>query len=117
MINSRRPLTPKKVWPPGAAGAGVLVFWETIPAVPATNVADFIKHLKANPGKLSYGSPGQGSSPHLAGEMFKRMAGVDAVHAPYKGAGPALSDVLSGRSEEHTSELQSPCNIVCRLLL
>jgi len=80
-----------------AAVARVHVFLETNPAVPATNVAEFIKHLKANPGKLSYGSPGQGSSPHLAGEMFKRMAGVDAVHAPYKGAGPALSDVLSGQ--------------------
>lgn len=80
-----------------AAVARVLVFLETNPSVPAATVGEFINHLKANPGKLSYGSPGQGSSPHLAGEMFQQMARVDAVHVPYKGAGPALTDVLGGQ--------------------
>jgi len=97
MIYSKLAFNPEKDLTPVAAVARVHVFLETNPAVPATNVAEFIKHLKANPGKLSYGSPGQGSSPHLAGEMFKRMAGVDAVHAPYKGASPELSDVISGQ--------------------
>ena len=79
-----------------AAVARVHVFLETNLQVPTTNLAEFIQYLQAHPGQLSYGSPGQGSSPHLAGEMFKRMAKVDAIHAPYKGAAPALADVLSG---------------------
>jgi tripartite-type tricarboxylate transporter receptor subunit TctC len=62
-----------------------------------TNVQEFIAYARANPGKLSFGSPGQGSSPHLAGEMLKRMAKIDATHVPYKGAGPALTDVLGGQ--------------------
>ncbi len=82
---------------PIAAVARIHVYLETHPDVPARNVAEFIQYLKANPGKVSYGSPGQGSSPHLAGEMFKRMAQVDAVHAPYRGAAPALNDVVSGQ--------------------
>lgn len=80
-----------------AAVARVLVYLESHPSVPGTTLQDFIAHARANPGKLSFGSPGQGSSPHLAGEMFKRMAKVDAVHVPYRGAGPALTDVLSGQ--------------------
>lgn len=97
LIYGKLPFNPEKDLTPIAAVARVHVYLETHPGVPATNVAQFIEYLKANPGKLSYGSPGQGSSPHLAGEMFKRMARVDAVHAPYKGAAPALSDVLSGQ--------------------
>lgn len=97
MIYSKLPFNPEKDLMPIAAVARVHVFLETNPSVPVSNVTEFIQYLKANPGKLSYGSPGQGSSPHLAGEMFKRMAKVDAVHAPYKGAAPALSDVLSGQ--------------------
>ena len=80
-----------------AAVARVLVYLESHPSVPGATLQDFIAHARANPGKLSFGSPGQGSSPHLAGEMFKRMAKVDAVHVPYRGAGPALTDVLSGQ--------------------
>ena len=97
MIYEKLSFDPGRDLTPVAAVARVHVYLETHPDVPAKNVAEFIQYLKANPGKVSYGSPGQGSSPHLAGEMFKRMAGVDAVHAPYKGAGPALSDVLSGQ--------------------
>lgn len=97
LIYSKLAFNPEKDLTPVAAVARVHVFLETHPGVPAASVGEFIRYLKANPGKLSYGSPGQGSSPHLAGEMFKRMAGADAVHVPYKGAGPALSDVLSGQ--------------------
>jgi tripartite-type tricarboxylate transporter receptor subunit TctC len=60
-------------------------------------VQEFVAYAKAHPGKLSFGSPGQGSSPHLAGEMLKRMAKIDAAHVPYRGAGPALTDVLGGQ--------------------
>lgn len=97
MIYSKLPFNPEKDLIPIAAVARVHVFLETNPGLPVSNVQDFIKHLQANPGKLSYGSPGPGSSPHLAGEMFKRAAKVDASHIPYKGAGPALTDVLSGQ--------------------
>jgi tripartite-type tricarboxylate transporter receptor subunit TctC len=67
------------------------------PAVPAATLQEFVAHLRANPGKLNYGSPGNGSSPHLAGEMFKRAAQVQATHVPYKGAAPALTDLLGGQ--------------------
>ena len=97
LIYSRLGFNPDKDLIPVAAVARVHVFLETNPSVPAKNVAEFIQYLKANPGRLSYGSPGPGSSPHLAGEMFKRAAKVDATHVPYKGAGPALTDVLSGQ--------------------
>jgi tripartite-type tricarboxylate transporter receptor subunit TctC len=72
------------------------VVMEVHPSVPATSVAEFVAYAKQNPGKLNFGSAGVGSTIHLAGEMFKQMAGVDLVHIPYKGAGPALSDLLAG---------------------
>ncbi len=64
------------------------------PELPAQNVAELIALLKANPDKYSYASSGNGTPPHLSGELFKAMAGVDMVHIPYKGAGPALIDLL-----------------------
>jgi len=67
------------------------------PALPAANVRELIALFKASPGKYSYGSGGNGSSAHLSAELFKSMAGVDVVHVPYKGASPALTDVIAGR--------------------
>jgi tripartite-type tricarboxylate transporter receptor subunit TctC len=67
------------------------------PAVPAANVAELIAHAKAKPGALSYASPGSGSSGHLAAELFKSLAGVNLVHVPYKGAAPALQDLMGGQ--------------------
>jgi tripartite-type tricarboxylate transporter receptor subunit TctC len=75
----------------------VLVYLLVRPDLPPKNIAEFIAYLKANPGKLSYGSPGNGSSPHLAGEMMKAQANVFAVHVPYRGAAPALQDLLAGQ--------------------
>jgi tripartite-type tricarboxylate transporter receptor subunit TctC len=66
------------------------------PSVPAKSVKDLIRVAKAQNGKLNYGSAGIGSPPHLAGELFKTMAGVDAGHVPYKGATPALVDLMGG---------------------
>jgi tripartite-type tricarboxylate transporter receptor subunit TctC len=67
------------------------------PSVPVLNLKDLIAYAKANPGKLSYGSAGVGSFNHLTGELFKSLAGTpDLVHIPYKGAGPALTDAVSG---------------------
>ncbi len=66
------------------------------PSVPAKSVKDLIRVAKAQGGKLNYGSAGIGSPPHLAGELFKTMAGVSAAHVPYKGATPALIDLMGG---------------------
>ncbi len=88
---------PAKDLVPVAAAARVLVFLVTKPSLPAENIKDFIAYAKARPGKLSFGSPGTGSSPHLAGEMFKSQAGLYAVHVPYRGAAPALQDLLAGQ--------------------
>jgi len=67
------------------------------PLVPATTLLEFIAHAKANPGKLNYASVGNGSTPHVAGELFKMMTGIDVVHVPYRGAVQALTDLLSGQ--------------------
>jgi len=66
------------------------------PSVPAKTVPEFIAYAKANPGKINMASAGNGSAPHMAGELFKMMAGVDLVHVPYRGQGPALTDLLGG---------------------
>ena len=69
------------------------------PSVPARNVKELVALAKANPGKLSYGSAGSGSSQHLGGELLKKRAGVDIVHIPYKGGPLAMQDVMTGRVE------------------
>lgn len=72
------------------------VVMEVHPSVPAKTVAEFVAYAKQNPGKINFGSAGTGGTIHLAGEMFKQIAGVDMVHVPYRGAGPALTDLISG---------------------
>ncbi len=67
------------------------------PSVPAKTTAEFIAYAKANPGKINMASSGVGSTPHLAGELFKMMAGVDVQHVPYRGAAPAVTDLLAGQ--------------------
>src|SRR5947199_4699041 len=67
------------------------------PSVPAKTVPELIAHAKANPGKVNMASAGTGSAPHMAGELFNFMAGVNMVHVPYRGQGPALSDLLGGQ--------------------
>jgi tripartite-type tricarboxylate transporter receptor subunit TctC len=67
------------------------------PSFPARSVSEFIAYAKDNPGRVNLASAGVGSAPHLAGELFKLMAGVDIVHVPYRGAGPALTDVIAGQ--------------------
>ena len=67
------------------------------PSVPANNLGEFISYLKANPGKLSYASQGNGSLSHIGTEMFKLQTQTSMVHIPYRGSGPALQDVLSGQ--------------------
>ena len=66
------------------------------PSVPAKNLKELVAYAKANPGKLSYGSAGAGTSSNLTGELFKHLAGVDIVHIPYKGANPGIADLVGG---------------------
>jgi tripartite-type tricarboxylate transporter receptor subunit TctC len=69
------------------------------PKLPVQDMAGFVKYLKANPGKLSYASPGNGTIGHMWGELFKNSTGTFMLHIPYRGAGPALTDLLSGQVE------------------
>ena len=70
---------------------------EVNPTVPAQTVPEFIAYAKANPGKINFASPGNGSTIHLCGELFKMMTGVNMVHVPYRGNAPALTDLLAGQ--------------------
>ncbi len=67
------------------------------PSVPSKTLAEFVAYAKQNPGKLSYATSGVGSAGHLAAELFKQRAGIDLIHVPYKGGGPAMTDLLGGR--------------------
>ena len=67
------------------------------PSFPAKTVPEFIAYAKANPGKVTMASPGNGSSPHLSGELFKMMAGIDMIHVPYRGGGQAMTDLIAGQ--------------------
>jgi tripartite-type tricarboxylate transporter receptor subunit TctC len=67
------------------------------PSIPAKTVPEFIAHAKASPGKISFGSPGIGTPGHVAGELFKMMAGVELIHVPYRGGGAMVSDLLGGQ--------------------
>ena len=75
------------------------------PSVPAKNLAEFIAYAKANPGKIAMSSAGNGTPPHMAGELFKMMADLDIVHVPYRGGGPALADLLGGQVQVMFSNL------------
>ena len=75
------------------------------PSVPAKTVPEFIAYAKANPGKINMASAGIGTAPHVAGELFKMMAGVNMVHVPYRGAAPALTDLLGGQVQV----ISTPC--------
>ena len=66
------------------------------PSVPARTVPEFVAHLRANPGKLSYGSPGVGQSPHLSGVWFHQLTGTEGIHVPFRGAGPAAIELVAG---------------------
>ena len=69
------------------------------PSVPAKSIPELIAYAKANPGKLNMASPGTGTGDHIAGELFKRMTGVNMVHVPYRGAAPALTDLLGNQAQ------------------
>ena len=95
-IVKRADLDPLKQLTPVVATGAVSLYVLLHPNVPATNFGEFLAYARANPGKLNYGTPGNGTSPHIATEVFNREAKVKMNHVPYKGAGPALKDLLGG---------------------
>jgi len=80
---------------------------EVHPSFPVRSVPEFIAYAKANPGKINMASAGSGSSQHVAGELFKMMTGIEMVHVPYRGAAPALTDLLAGQVEVMFDNLTS----------
>jgi tripartite-type tricarboxylate transporter receptor subunit TctC len=98
-IVNRPDLNPVTALTAVAATGGVSLYVLLNPNVPAKNFDEFLAYARANPGKLNYGTPGNGTSPHIATEVFNREAKVKLNHVPYKGAGPALKDLLGGQIE------------------
>ena len=95
-IVNRPDLDPTKAMVPVVPTGRVSLYVLTHPNVPVANFKEFLAYARANPGKLNYGTPGNGTSPHIATEVFNREAKVRMNHIPYKGAGPALKDLLGG---------------------
>jgi tripartite-type tricarboxylate transporter receptor subunit TctC len=82
------------------------------PSLPVKSMQEFITYAKANPGKINYGSSGVGSPPHLSMELLRSMTGINLVHVPYKGAGPALADLLGGQVQAMCTSLAGLINFV-----
>ncbi len=97
LIYPRMPYDPARDLAPVAALARIEVFLTSRSEASYRTYAEFVRFAKANPARLTYGSPGSGSSPHLAGEMLKSQAGFFAVHVPYRGSAPALQALLAGQ--------------------
>jgi tripartite-type tricarboxylate transporter receptor subunit TctC len=97
VFNSRLPFDPVRDFAPITVLASGPFAVALHPSVPARSLKELIALAKGKPGVLNYGSSGTGASPHLAAELFKSMAGIDMVHIPYKGVGPALTDLLGGQ--------------------
>ena len=95
-LYAKLPYDPAKDYAPITVLATVPNILIVHPSVPARSVAELIALAKAKPGTLNYASPGNGSGPHLAGELLKNMAGIDLVHVPFNGVGPAMTAVLAG---------------------
>jgi tripartite-type tricarboxylate transporter receptor subunit TctC len=92
---------------PVASIAQVPLVMEVTPSVPVKTVPEFIAYAKANPGKLNMASNGNGTGSHVSGELFKMMAGVNMLHVPYRGAAPALTDMLGGQVQVMFDNLPS----------
>ena len=91
------PYDPKKDLAPLTMGMMFPNVFVVHPSVPAKNLKEFVDLAKGKPGELTYASSGVGGAAHLSGELFKQMAGINMVHVPYKGGGPAMADMLGGR--------------------
>ena len=98
MPGVRMPFDPDRDLTPITNVVNVYNILVAAPNAPFDTVAGLIEYARANPGRLSYASAGNGSSQHLAGELFKRLAGVDLLHVPYRGGAPAIIDIVAGRT-------------------
>jgi len=109
-LNPKLPYDPEKDFVPVAHIASLPNLLVVHPTVPAHSVAELIAYAKSKPGTLSYASQGNGSSGQMAGEQFKLLTGTDIVHVPYRGAAPAVQDLLGGRVQMmfDTVTLQAP---------
>ncbi|MEO8442834.1 MAG: tripartite tricarboxylate transporter substrate binding protein [Betaproteobacteria bacterium] len=96
-LSSKLPYNPERDFAPISLLTTQPYVLAVTSALPANSVSQLIAYAKANPGKLTFGSAGTGGAAHLAGEMFKHMAGIDMVHVPYKGNGPAIVDLIGGQ--------------------
>jgi tripartite-type tricarboxylate transporter receptor subunit TctC len=96
-IYPRLPYDPQKDFAPVTLVATVPNILVVSPSLPVNSVAELVAYAKANPGKLSYGSGGNGSAAHIAVELFKQKTGTDIVHIPYKGTAPSVTDVIGGQ--------------------
>ena len=97
ILNPAAKFDPLRDFAPVLPLASIAIVMVAHPALPANNAGQLIAYLKKNPGKLSFGSAGTGGITHLAGELFKARAGVAMTHIPYKGAAPALTDLIGGQ--------------------
>ena len=96
-VFKKLPYDPLKDFAPASMTFYTPLFLVVNPGVPANSVQELVAHAKAHPGAVNFGSVGHGTSIHLAGELFKTMAGIDIVHVPYKGSAQVLPDLVSGR--------------------
>jgi len=97
------PYDPKKDIAPITMGAVFPNVFVVHPGVPAKTLAEFVQLAKSQPGKITYASSGVGGAGHLSGELFKLAAGIEMVHVPYKGGGPAMTDLLGGRVDMYAA--------------
>ncbi len=95
----KQTISPAKELTPVAGVGRSQMYLVVKPQTTAKDASEFIAYARANPGKLSWASAGSGTPPHLAGELFRKVTGVDATHIPYKGAAPALQDVMAGQAD------------------
>ena len=96
-VMGKLPYDPERDLEPVAAGARIENLLVVRAGLPSGSYREFLEHVKRNPGRLSYGSPGSGTSPHIAAELWKAAVGVFAVHIPYRGTGPAIQDMLGNQ--------------------
>ena len=96
---SKVPYDPIKDFSPVAMIAEAQEVLVVNPSVKANTVAELIALAKANPGSISYASAGNGTAPHISGQLFKQLAGIDMLHVPYKGSAPAVTDTLAGTTQ------------------
>jgi tripartite-type tricarboxylate transporter receptor subunit TctC len=111
-INNKLPYDTLKAFTPVALIARSFDIVVVNPKLPFMSIQDVIAYARANPGKLNFGSPGIGTSPHLAGELFKSLTHVDMTHVAYKGSAPAITDLLAGQIQMIFSTVPSAASYV-----